>query len=378
MKRLILLLTLCITLYGCTYEEFDPQEWALPPILELSESGVVFNADSNECVICVTTNYNSFSVSCDSSWCKIVPNIKDSSIYIHVEPNYSANQRKSTITVSVERGNQKLSKPIYVVQMGGYWDVVGQFSIYWSSDVTDTQKEVICDMLTNMVYVNGGTFVMGCQGSDPSETNYYSYLWEDDKRHSVTLSDFYINKFEVTQKQWNTIMGSNNSIFKGENLPIEHIKWEEAVNFIYTLSRLTNIDFSLPTEAQWEYAACGGQYSMGYLYPGSNNKNDVLVYKGNGSLSDPSFTTYPVGSLSPNELGLYNMAGNVSEMCLDWYGEYELYDQTDPIGPASGNYHVTRGGDITDYPDLFCTVYSRFPLITINNSYIGIRLCVRP
>lgn len=375
-KKNNFLVVFLFLLCSCTYEEFNPDEWAVDPVLELSEHGVVFNADSNECIILVTTNYNSFSVSCEEAWCEIIPNIADSTICVHVTPNVTANQRKATIVVTVERGNKRLSKSIYVVQIGGYWDVVGQFSIYWSSDVTDSQKEVIRDMLTNMVYVNGGTFVMGCQGYNPSETNYYPYLGTGDNRHKVTMSDYYINKFEVTQKQWNTIMGSNNSTFRGERLPVENITWNEAMEFVYTLSRLTNIKISLPTEAQWEYAAIGGVYAMGYIYPGSNNKNEVLIYRGDGSLSDPAFTTYDVGMLMPNELGLYNMAGNVSEMCLDWYGDYVLSEQTDPLGPATGSYHVMRGGDITDTPELYCTVYSRFPFITTNGNYIGIRLCV--
>lgn len=374
-KIIFSLVFLLISTYSCTYEGFDPQIWAVDPILELSESGVVFNATNNTDTIHITTNYSSFQTSCVDSWCSVES--KDSLVMIKVSPNMNAEQRRTSINITVGRGNKTLTKTFTVVQMGGYWDVVDQFSIYWSSNVTETQKTTISNMLSNMVYVKGSTFIMGCQGDNPLESNYNWAYYDKDCRHKVTLSDFYINKTEVTQKQWNTIMGKNSSNFKGENLPVENISWEEAMDFVSKLSQLTNLNFSLPTEAQWEYAARGGIYSMGYLYPGSNDEEDVLIYKGRGDVSNPSFTTYPVGQLWPNELGLYDMAGNVSEMCLDWYGDYVTYDTSDPIGPATGKYHVLRGGDITDLPTLFCTVYSRQQFITKTNNYIGLRLCIK-
>ena len=223
-------LCLLVIMYGCTYEEFDPSEWAVDPMLELSESGLVFNAAINLDTIKISTNYQTFDVSCQDSWCIIVPNQKDSTIIVYVEPNMKAEQRRTTIYVNVGRGEKKLTKTLSVVQMGGYWDVIDQFSVYWSSDVTITQKETITEILSNMVCVKGGTFVMG------TEVDYTSNA--TDTRHNVTLSDFYINKTEVTQKQWNTIMGSNQSNFKGEQLPVENIEWEEALDFVTKLSRL--------------------------------------------------------------------------------------------------------------------------------------------
>ncbi len=364
MKKITFSILVSILLFqGCAYKDFNPMEWAVDPILELSKTGVVFTAAKHSDTIVITSNYNVFEVSCEDSWCIIQPNIADSTIVIEVQPNMNAEQRSTTVYVHVGRDTKQLTKTFSVVQMGGYWDVIDQFTVYWSSNVTNTQKETIAEILSNMVYVKGGMFVMG--------TNDY---WGD-TRHNVTLSDFFINKTEVTQKQWNVIMGRNNSCFKRENLPVENITWEEAINFVSKLSILTNLNFTLPTEAQWEYAARGGIYSMGYLYPGSNEAEEVFIYKGNENLSDPSFSTYEVGSLYPNELGLYNMAGNVAEICLDWYGDYELTDQVDPIGPATGKYHVKRGGDITDL-SIYCTVYFRQQFIT--EDYSGIRLCIRP
>lgn len=356
-----------LSLTGCSYEEFSPTDWAVEPILELSESGIVFNAAINQDTIKISTNYQTFDVSCQDTWCTIAPNQKDSTIIVSVEPNMKAEQRRTTIYVNVSRGEKNLTKTLSVVQMGGYWDVIDQFSVYWSSDVTITQKETIAEILSNMVYVKGGTFIMG------ADVDYASNA--TDTRHNVTLSDFYINKTEVTQKQWNVIMGSNQSNFKGELFPVENVAWEEALDFVTKLSRLTNLNFTLPTEAQWEYAARGGVYSMEYIYPGSNDYEDVLIYKGQENLSDPNFSTYAVGQLWPNELGLYDMAGNVAEMCSDWYGEYDLSDQVDPMGPATGKYHVERGGNIALIPMIFCSVYSRREFFT--KDYTGIRLCIR-
>lgn len=356
--------SIILLLSGCSYEEFNPTDWAVDPILELSESGVVFNAAINQDTVKISTNYQTFEVSCQDSWCTIIPNQKDSTIIVSVEPNMKAEQRRTTIYVNVGRGEKNLTKALSVVQMGGYWDVIDQFSIYWSSDVTITQKETIAEILSNMVYVRGGTFVMG--------TNDYVDLTP---QHNVTLTDFYINKFEVTQKQWNSIMGSNQSYFKGASMPVENVEWGEALEFVTQLSRLTNLNFSLPTEAQWEYAARGGEYSMGFSYPGSSDPNDVTIYKGYPlNLSDPYCTTYEGGQLLPNELGLHDMAGNVTEVCSDWYGEYDLSDQVDPMGPATGVYHVKRGGDISMYPFL-CNSFIRLP--SNGGELTGIRLCIR-
>lgn len=363
----LLIISLFVLSQGCAYEEFNPAEWAVDPVLELSESGFVFNASNNQDTIKVRTNYKSFETSCDDSWCVITPSIADSTIAVYVEPNMKAEQRRTTINVTVGRGNKILTKSFSVVQMGGYWDVVDQFSIYWSSDVTETQKQTISEVLSNMVYVKGGTFVMGRLGN-----NFWNADYEADMRHNVTLSDFYINKTEVTQKQWNVIMGSNSSAFRGEKLPVDSIEWEDALDFVSKLARLTGINFVLPSEAQWEYAARGGIYSLGYDYPGSNDYEDVLIYHGEGSLANLDISTYEVGTLWPNELGLYNMAGNVAEFCSDWYGPYDLSDQFDPMGPATGKNHVVRGGDITTIWSL-CNVYHR----SWFGDYVGLRLCIR-
>jgi formylglycine-generating enzyme required for sulfatase activity len=190
-----------------------------------------------------------------------------------------------------------------------------------------------------MVRVKGGTFTMGYtseQGND---------CYSDEKpSHQVTLSDFYIGKYEVTQAQWKAVMGSNPSHFKGDNLPVETVSWDDAQEFIRKLNVQTGKNYRLPTEAEWEYAARGGAQSRGTKYSGSNTVGDVAWYDGNSGNA-----IHPVGQKLPNELGLYDMSGNVWEWCSDWYGAYSSGSQTNPAGPSSGSYRVDRGGSWCSY-----------------------------
>ena len=185
-----------------------------------------------------------------------------------------------------------------------------------------------------MVLVQGGAFIMGCtyeQGSD---------CYDNEKpNHQVTVSDFYIGKYEVTQRQWIEIMSNNPSNFKGDNLPVENVSWNEVQEFITRLNERTGQHYRLPTEAEWEYAARGGNQSKKYKYSGSNMILDVAWYADNSGSK-----THPVGTKQPNELGIYDMSGNVWEWCYDWYGDYSSSSQTDPIGASSGSYRVNRGG----------------------------------
>ncbi len=186
----------------------------------------------------------------------------------------------------------------------------------------------------NMIKVQGGTFTMGAtaeQGSDAES--------DEKPTHQVTLSDYYIGETEVTQKLWKAVMGSNPSYFSGTNLPVEMVSWDDCQKFIKKLNRLTGKNFRLPTEAEWEYAARGGQKSRGYKYAGSNTLSDVAWYADNSGGK-----THPVKQKQANELGLYDMTGNVCEWCQDWYGSYSSNAQTNPTGPSSGSYRVARGG----------------------------------
>ena len=194
-------------------------------------------------------------------------------------------------------------------------------------------KLILNNLTANMVYVSGGTFTMGAtseQGSD---------AYNDEKPvHSVTLSSFYICKYEVTQALWNAVMGSNPSNWKGDDLPVETVSRDDCQTFIRKLNALTGKNFRLPTEAEWEFAARGGNNSRGYKYAGSNNIETVAWYDGNSGGK-----THVVGTKSPNELGLYDMSGNVWEWCQDWYGSYSSASQTNPTGASSGSDRVLRG-----------------------------------
>ena len=157
--------------------------------------------------------------------------------------------------------------------------------------------------------------------------------------HSVTLSDYYIGETEVTQELWEAVMGSNPSNFKGSQKPVESFSWNECKEFITKLNRLTGKNFRLPTEAEWEYAARGGNKSKGYKYSGSNTIGNVAWYRDNSSSA-----THNVKTKSPNELGIYDMSGNVYEWCEDWFGDYSSGSQTNPTGLSSGSHRVLRGG----------------------------------
>ena len=135
-------------------------------------------------------------------------------------------------------------------------------------------------------------------------------------------------------------MGSNPSYFTGNNQrPVERVSWYDCQEFIKKLNQLTGKKFRLPTEAEWEYAARGGKYSRGYKYSGRNDVDEVAWYKSNSSE-----TTHPVATKEANELGLYDMNGNVWEWCKDWYGDYQSNSQTNPTGPSEGEKRVLRGG----------------------------------
>ena len=183
-------------------------------------------------------------------------------------------------------------------------------------------------LINNMVYVSGGTFIMG--GDDSSDQM---------PTHSVTLSSYYICKYEVTQALWRAVMGSNPSNFKGNNLPVENVSWYDCQTFIKRLNSYTGRNFRLPTEAEWEFAARGGNHSRRYKYSGSNYIDDVAWY-----IDNSNKRPHPVGTKQANELGLYDMSGNVYEWCSDRYGSYSSYSQNNPTGTTSGTGRVFRGG----------------------------------
>lgn len=183
-------------------------------------------------------------------------------------------------------------------------------------------KEKI-EKLLEFVKVEGGTFTMGT----------------GDEAHQVELSSFYMQKTEVTQELWQEVMGSNPSSDKAwkEN-PVTNLSWDDCQQFIKKLNAVTGKKYRLPTEAEWEYAARGGKLTRGYKYAGSNELDEIAWHAGNSNGK-----VHPVAEKKPNELGLYDMSGNIYEWCADWEGDYRLKAQKNPKGPENGDERVCRG-----------------------------------
>ena len=231
----------------------------------------------------------------------------------------------------------------------------------------------------NMILVKGGTFSMGATSEQGSDAD------SDEKPvHTVTLSNYYIGETEVTCGLWKAVMGSDPSYFKkGDNYPVERVSWDDCQEFIKKLNSLTDKTFRLPTEAEWEYAARGGSKSRGYKYSGSNDISSVAVYDKNSydlGSNNSNYGTHRVKSKSPNELGLYDMSGNVYEWCSDWYKSdyYANSPSTNPQGPSPQSYRVLRGGSWNGSAG-FCRVSNRSNIGPSNRSHdLGFRLALVP
>jgi formylglycine-generating enzyme required for sulfatase activity len=227
-----------------------------------------------------------------------------------------------------------------------------------------------------MVFVEGGTFVMGCvperDGTCKSE---------ELPAHNVTLSSFYIGKYEVTQAQWMAVMGSNpSSNTTDDQLPVESVSWEDIVNaggFLEKLNNLTGKNYRLPTEAEWEYAARDGKHQSSYMYSGSNDIGEIAW-----NVNNAGFKSHVVGGKKPNALGIYDMTGNVWELCSDRYSAtyYKTISggATNPQGPTSGsNNRMLRGGtwgyDVTPMCRNACREYD-WITPTVRQSRAGLRV----
>jgi len=240
---------------------------------------------------------------------------------------------------------------------------------------TETAKSLKMEM----IYVPGGTYTMGCSSEQDNDCR-------DNEMpvHRVTVGGFYIGKYEVTQAQWKAIMGTtvrqqqakaeaNSIVSEGDNYPMCYVSWNEVREFIRKLNAQSSRQYRLPTEAEWEYAARGGNRSRDYKYSGSNNADNVAW---NGDNSDNK--SHIVGTKSPNELGIYDMSGNIAEWCSDWYGSYFGNSQTNPKGSASGTGRVGRGGSWGD--DALDTRVRDRISVTPNRrgNFLGFRLVCSP
>ena len=252
-----------------------------------------------------------------------------------------------------ENSNSKLRKVLYaviaaiVIVAGIVWGVMSKKGAQQDGTVSESQQEesqspqevsyttfTVNGVSFVMAKVEAGTFTMGATSEmkDPSD--------DEKPAHQVTLSNnYFLGKTEVTQALWKAVMDSNPSSFKGDNKPVECVSWNDCQEFISRLNAATGKHFRLPTEAEWEFAARGGINSKHYKYSGSDNIDDVAWYYDNSREE-----THDVATKQPNELGLYDMSGNVWEWCSDWYGDYSSSSQTNPTGANSGSCRVLRGG----------------------------------
>ncbi len=214
-----------------------------------------------------------------------------------------------------------------------------------------------------MVAVEGGTFTMGA-------TSGVRYC-DNRPAHKVTLDGYCIGETEVTQALWKAVMGSNPSNFYGDDLPVDGVSWEDCMDFIARLNSITGYSFCLPTEAEWEYAARGGNKSRGYEYSGSNNIGEVAWYGINSR-----DTTHPVKGKAPNELGLYDMSGNVYEWCQNWFDGYSSTSQINPTGPDYGTTRVIRGGSWRSNEAYVRVAYRSYCMPSNSSKTIGFRLAL--
>ena len=268
----------------------------------------------------------------------------------------------------------------------------------------ETKTERLAADSVEMVFVEGGTFSMGCEGGAKCQAHHMPL-------HDVTLNSFYISKYEITKKQFAEFVaktsyrtmaekkgysiyrvGNNNEKKTGLDwknqsdvyavgnadlaYPVIHVSWNDAVEYCRWLSKETGKKYRLPTEAEWEYAARGGVKNQGYKFAGSNNGDSVAWHKDNSEDK-----IYPVGQKKPNELGIYDMSGNVWEFCSDWFAmtyEGSLIMSKNPLGPEKGDAHVKRGGSSRSLRESTLNYSRSMSDVDYNNDEIGFRIVMEP
>ncbi len=235
-----------------------------------------------------------------------------------------------------------------------------------SGTTADRQKFTVNGVSFTMVRVEGGTFTMGATTEQGSEA-----LSAEKPAHQVTLSSFSIGETEVTQELWEAVMGNNPSYFKGAKRPVEQVSWNDCQEFVKRLSEKTGKTFRLPTESEWEYAVRGGNKSQGYKYSGSNDIDAVAWYDKNSfdkGETSPDFGTHEVATKRANELDLFDMSGNVFELCSNWLYSYSI------VGAKNDSYIVSRGGSWNGYATNCRSSFRLAITPDFKNTYLGFRL----
>lgn len=263
-------------------------------------------------------------------------------------------------------GRKMNKKPIWPFVVGGIAAIVVAVGILALAPHSEDKMRLTVDGVSfTMIKVDGGSFYMGATYEQESEA-----MWWENPVHYVTLSGYYIGETEVTQALWKAVMGHNPSRFVGDNFPVDCVSWDDCVQFCHALSQRTGKRFRLPTEAEWEFAARGGNKSRHYKYSGSNNLYDVAW-----CVDNSDSIAHPVKVKKPNELGIYDMAGNAWEWCNDyWVATFEKYAENNPQGPSSGEYRVHRGGGWLNRPT-HCRISYRYKALqSRRNDFRGFRL----
>lgn len=315
----------------------------------VSQSGVTFSVGDN--IFSVPSKESNFTVSIHSNisvsinneldWC--IAELMDKDLFISVDRNYEDKRREGIIELRAGNIVNKIT--------------ISQDSCLWYDSF-------------RMQFVEGGKFYMGAQTVWVDSVNYDENAFTiESPVHEVILNDFYICSVEVTQHQWMAAMGSNPSQVQGDKLPVTDVSWDEAIEFINVLNMKTGLNYRLPTEAEWEYAARGGCMTNSSLYSGSS----VLSASG-WYYSNSSSVVHDVAGKYPNELGLYDMSGNVREWCLDWMEYYTSNSAKNPIGPSEGDLKINRGGSWAT-PSVNCrNTYRHADSPTSAASDLGFRL----
>ncbi len=295
------------------------------PFVRIGENAQInIGATTTDTTLNIETNQSEWVVSTTADW--ITPIKEGNQLKLSLQENEGLTSRTGVVTVVAGTAPYTATATLTVQQAK-----------------PDNESEITVNGI-EMVLVKAGTYYRGAQSANPAGRNYYSAAAANQGPvHQVTISrDFYIGKYELTQAQYEAIMGNNPSSTKGADHPVEMVGYNDAVEFTIKLSQATGLQFRLPTEAEWEYAARGGSASQEFIYAGSNTATDVAYHFTTGGPERDAAVTVPVGSFMPNSLGIYDMSGNVYEWCLDKLDAYTAEAKTDPVGTA-GN-RILRGG----------------------------------